>query len=277
MIVKIYKGDNKKLIKFLTEEISFLPYSSIMKILRKKDVKVNGKRVSDNVTICDGDEIQIFVPQNRIEQRKNIPIVYNDENIVIVNKPRDVEVESETGEDLVSILSLQIGTQVKACHRIDRNTKGLVVFAKNDKAYNSLLDAFKKRKLEKFYKASVFGKPKNEEKLIAYLKKDSKQSQVYISDKKQDGYVKIQTNYKLIETNEEISILEVELITGKTHQIRAHLAHVGLPIVGDEKYGDNEKNKIYKKKKQELEAYKMVFKLDKGNVLEYLNNLKFEI
>ena len=123
----------------------------------------------------------------------------------------------------------------------------------------------------------MFGVPaKKSDKLVAYLKKDAKNSVVSVSSESKAGYSKIITNYQLIETNGDISKLNILIETGKTHQIRAHLAHIGLPIVGDEKYGDKEKNRQHKKHRQMLEAYKLVFNIDKG-YLKYLNNKSIEI
>lgn len=272
MIAKSYKGKPKKLAKYLTEEFDVLSYSAIMKLLRKKDVKINGKRVHENVELLDGDIIEIFISEEQLNRKQEVDIVYEDENIIIINKKAGIEIENENQKNLTNMVSCAINKPVRPCHRLDRNTTGLIIFAKTDQAYDCLFKAFKNRTIKKFYKAKVFGKPKKQETLIAYLKKDEQKAQVYISSDKKQGYTQIETRYKLLEKNDDIATLEVELVTGKTHQIRAHLAHVGLPIVGDSKYGNNSKNRDVGKKRQELVAYKIVFNFEKESPMAYLNN-----
>ena len=149
----------------------------------------------------------------------------------------------------------------------------MIIFAKSEKAKNVLDVAFKNRTIEKYYLALVYGNlSKSEDKMIAYLKKHSDKSIVSVVDSKIDGYEKIQTNYKLIKNINDTSLVEVELVTGKTHQIRAHFAHINHFIIGDEKYGDASINKMFKKKYQCLCAYKIIFHFEKGTCLEYLND-----
>lgn len=271
VLKKIVSDDKQRLSKLLDRNLG-IGYAVIQKIIRNKDVKVNGKRVSSDVELFCGDEILVYL------QDEKIKIVYDDEEVVVVYKPIKIETVNDLGDDLRSKLSSQIGTNVYAVHRLDRNTEGLVIFAKNLNAKNELDKAIKNRDIKKFYLAKVVGVPKEKENnLIAYHKKDEKKSIVYISDNPQVDYCKIGTNYKLVQEIGDCSILEVELVTGKTHQIRAHLSHIGLPILGDEKYGDSQANKKYNKKFQCLCAYKLIFNFDQESYLSRLNGLIVEL
>lgn len=250
-----------------------ISYNLVCKVIRAKDVKVNGKRIGQDIKLCAGDEVVVYLKD---EQKFNI--IFEDENIVVVFKPRCIETVSDLGEDLLSKLKQQLNQNLFAVHRLDRNTEGLVVFAKNEYAKISLDKAFKNRTIEKFYLALVFGEiKKQEDTLVAYLKKDEQNSLVKISDNSQNGYEKIITKYKVLKVPENLSLVEVELVTGKTHQIRAHLSHIGHFVIGDEKYGDSRVNKKYKKHYQELCAYKIIFHFEDNDYLSYLNNKEIKL
>lgn len=268
------KYNNKKLINFLQDNFSNLKNSTIYKTLRKKDIKINDKRISENCVLKTGDELKIYIADDLLFSQKDIPIIYEDENIVVFDKPIEIEVTGENS--LTSYAQKKYGAKANPCHRLDRNTSGLVLFAKNNNSLNELLNAFKNHTIEKHYICLVVGIPhKDYEKLEAYLFKDAKKSLVYISNKQMPGYQKIITHYKVLKKNldKNISLLDVQLETGKTHQIRAHLAYIGHPIIGDGKYGLNKINKDFKQKTQLLSSYSLSFNLDSSSKLSYLNNL----
>ena len=229
------KYDTQKLDKVIFSNFPNLSRNAFYKALRKKDIRVNDKRVSDNIIVYVNDEIKIYITDEILNGNLPISIIYEDDNILVADKPINLEV---TGlNSLTSILEEKY-QYIKPTHRIDRNTTGLVLFAKNEISLNIILEKFKNKEIEKHYNATVYGiLPKKEDTLKAYLFKDSKKSLVYISDTKKQGYQEIITSYKVISENkkENTSILDINLHTGRTHQIRAHLAHIGYPIIGDRK------------------------------------------
>ncbi|NLC87817.1 MAG: RluA family pseudouridine synthase [Clostridiaceae bacterium] len=227
------KQNNQKLDKVLWDFFPNLKQNTLYKALRKKDICINEKRISENVIVHTGDTIKVFINDELLESSPNYSIVYEDDFILVVNKPSNIEVVGDNS--LTSSLEKE-RKFIKPCHRIDRNTLGLVLFAKSEEALTILLDKFKNKEIEKHYRATVYGiLPTKKDRLEAYLFKDNKKSLVYISNIQKKGYQKIITSYNVIQENRNnnTSILDINLETGKTHQIRAHLAYIGYPIIGD--------------------------------------------
>lgn len=230
------KFNNKKLTNFLMAHFNGLSINTVYKALRKKDILVNDVRVKDNITVNTYDSVTVYISDEYLFKQVNLQVVFEDKNIIVANKPSGIEVVDGISETLTTILEKQINCPVFPCHRLDRNTSGLVLFAKNEEALNILLEKFKTKEIRKFYKCKVYGIPKKASATLeAYLFKDNKKSLVYIYNQPKTGVVKIITSYKVLKTDlkQNIATLEVELHTGKTHQIRAHLAHIGHPIIGD--------------------------------------------
>lgn len=284
-IIVTEKYNNKKLNNFLLDSFPDMNKSTLYKALRKKDIRINDVKISEDTLLHSGDEITLYIlDQNLFKTAKasNLKIIYEDDNILVVNKPNGIEVinfnlsDQKNTISLTDIVKEKYGNEIEPCHRIDRNTKGLVLFAKNKKSLEILLQKFKNKEIEKHYLAKVYGIPKKQHDILSdYLFKDSKKSQVYISKNKTKESQNIITEYSVISSNKSnnTSILDINLHTGRTHQIRAHLAYIGFPILGDGKYGKNEINKKFKLKSQELYSYmlKFNFKSDNG-ILNYLNN-----
>lgn len=294
--------EGQTLEKFVKKALSEAPLSFIYKLFRKKDVKVNGHWQDKKYPISSGEEISIYITDSQLEEFKRQVeskqvedisnwIIYEDENILLVNKPRGVLVQKNIedsnalDEMVISYLinkgeydpNKNLGYKPAPAHRLDRNTAGIVVFGKNIATLRYLSEALNdKSVISKCYLALVKGEISKDGEINAPLLKNSKSQRVSVSN---EGKPSI-TRYKVVETFKGYTLLEVELLTGRTHQIRVHMAYINHPVVGDSKYGDYELNKEieskYGFKNQFLEAYQLDFhKLN--NPLKYLSGRSFKI
>ena len=305
-IITVGKNDaGQRLDKFLSKAVKGLPMSMMYKSIRTKKIKVNRKRTEQNYVLAVGDEIQLFIrdeffdnPEkddgalSRITPKLNI--VYEDENVMLLNKRPGVLVhEDDEGGDNTLIMHIKAYLYGKGeydpsseqsfapalCNRIDRNTGGIVIAAKNAEALRDMNARIKEGMLEKTYLCLVHGRPpKNSDKISAYLKKNSKDNTVQVRDRFFDGAKEIITGYTVLDKRGDESLLEVRLYTGRTHQIRAHMAHIGCPLVGDGKYGVNRDDRHRGFKYQALYAYKLAFsRTEREDSLSYLEGREFSL
>ena len=291
--------EGQTLEKYTQKLLVGAPNSFIYKLFRKKDVKVNGHHEDRKFIIKENDEVSIYVKEEQFEEflrekayqpNNQIQdwIVYEDDNVLFVNKPRGLLVQKSAPQDesldqmVIEYLiykgeydpSKELAFKPGPAHRLDRNTSGIVVFGKNHDALELLFELFKNHDLiNKHYLALVVGKMEKEKDTInAPLRKDEKTNTVSVASIEKGGKT-AKTVYKVIKNYEEYSLLDVTLLTGRTHQIRVHLAYINHPIIGDEKYGDFQANRVFKQKygfnKQFLHAYKIGF----GDLPKPLTNL----
>lgn len=288
--------------RFLSKAYPNLKTTLVCKLMRKKRIKLNGAKAEPNTILKEGDVFRFYLSEELLSKKQRIQndisaeinVIYEDENIILCDKPCGLVVheDNENSQDTLINRILRYLEEkgeydpeneqsfVPALvNRIDRNTRGIVIAAKNAEALRVLNQKLRDREVEKLYLCAVFGKPMpNETVLTAYLKKLSEENRVVISDSPKQDFLTIKTKYRVIKSREELSLVEVDLLTGRTHQIRAHFAHIGCPLIGDGKYGDNVRNKQFKAKTQALCSYKLTFKFTtNAGVLEYLNGKEFQI
>ena len=294
----------QRLDRFVSKAVPLLPDSLLQKYIRLKRIKVDGRRAERNARLAEGSVVQLYINDEFFDAPKQenayltvaapkLHIVYEDENILLVDKKPGQAVHPHDGAEYGKTLIDHIQAYLYArrewhpreenaftpalCNRIDRNTGGIVIAAKNAEALRILNQKIKDRELEKKYLCIVHGTPKPANgKLEGYLFKDAKENRVYITQKPQPGAKTAVTLYKTLQSRNGLSLVECELITGRTHQIRAQMAAAGHPLLGDGKYGRLDKR--YDRKFQALYSYflRFCFTTD-GGILSYLDGRSFRV
>ena len=298
--MRIEIGSNEagqRLDKFLRKLLKDVPLSAIFKALRKGDVRVNGKKQKEKYILEEEDIVEIKYIQTKKETKANfikvdpsgLRIAYEDENVLVVEKWPGILVHPDSKKKNPTLTDYALSylfakgdylpenelTFTPApCNRLDRNTSGLVIFGKNFEALRTLNEAIREDNVEKYYNTLVKGRIKDG-LYRGYILKNEDVNISKIYEKKVPGSKEIAMEVKSLQSNGAYSFLEIHLITGRSHQIRAHLSHLGNPIVGDYKYGDKRKNSFFENKYglnyQYLYAYKLIFR-ELGGKLEYLKN-----
>ncbi len=294
----------QRLDRFVSKTVPLLPASLLQKYIRLKRIKVNGKGSVRDARLNAGDVLQMYINDEFFDTPREenayltvstpkIHIVYEDENILLADKKPGQAVHPHDGAEYGKTLIDHIQAYLYAkgewkprqensfapalCNRIDRNTGGIVIAAKNAEALRILNQKIKDRELDKRYLCIVHGAPKPREgTLKGYLFKDAVKNRVYVSEKSQPGAKTCATNYRTLQTKDGLSLVECQLITGRTHQIRAQMAHAGHPLLGDGKYGKLDKR--YDRKFQALYSYKLLFDFQTdGGILQYLHGKEFQV
>ncbi len=290
--------------KFLQKAVPRMPQSLMYKYIRMKRIKLNGKRCEISTRLNEGDVMQLYINDEFFDTAAEtefltappvLNIVYEDENILLVDKKNGLVVhedDEKTSDTLINRILHYLydkgeykpeeeNSFVPAlCNRLDRNTGGIVIAAKNAESLRILNQKIKDRELEKRYLCITVGiPPQKHDTMTAYLEKNADGNTVKVTDKKTPSNKTIITTYDVLKTVGRLALVEVKLETGRTHQIRAHFAHIGCPLLGDGKYGINQVNREYKVKTQALYSYKLKFTFagDDNGCLDYLNGREFTV
>ena len=295
----------QRLDRFIGKAVPLLPESLLQKYIRLKRIKLNGKGARRDTRLEAGDTVQLYINDEFFEKPREdnawlkvgaprLEIVYEDENLLLLDKKPGVLCHSAGVWDYNTLIAhVQAYMAQKGewrpkeenafapalCNRIDRNTGGIVIAAKNAEALRILNDKIRDREIEKYYLCAVRGRPKPPEgQLENYLFKDAKRNQVFVKDRPEPGTKSAVTAYRLLKSEGPLSLVECRLLTGRTHQIRVQMAHAGWPLLGDGKYGSERFNRDYGEKGQALYAYRLVFSFptDAG-ALNYLRGREFRV
>lgn len=293
----------QRLDKLLAKYLNLAPKSFLYKMMRKKNITLNGKKCDGSEKLADGDEIKLFLADETIDKfselkiqkvkKQKLGIVYEDDHIMLINKPSGMlsQKAKDTDESLVEYIIDYLLDSKKitreelrsfrpsVCNRLDRNTSGLVAAGKSLAGLQILSAAFKERTLHKYYQCVVAGEGMQPQTISGFLKKDEASNQVQIFTTEVPGSAPIQTEYEPLACKGGFTLLKVKLVTGRTHQIRAHLSSIGHPIVGDYKYGSSRINETAKKehgiRSQMLHSWRMVMPEDMPEPLGYLAGREF--
>ena len=294
----------QRLDRFLAKAVPLLPASLAQKYIRLKRIKLGGKRVERDTRLREGDVLQLYINDEFFEtpseenayltvSAPKLNIIYEDKNILLVDKRPGLAVHPHDGAQYGKTLIDHIQAYLYAkrewrpreehsftpalCNRIDRNTGGIVIAAKTAEALRIMNQKIRDREIDKRYLAIVEGVPKPASgTLKGYLFKDSVKNRVFVTDTPQPGAKSCETRYETLESRNGLSLVECELITGRTHQIRAQFAHAGHPPLGDGKYGKLDKR--FDRKYQALYSYKLTFSFSTdAGALEYLNGKSFQV
>lgn len=291
----------QRLDKMLAKYLNKAGKSFLYKMLRKKNITLNQKKASGSEILTEGDQVTLFLSDETIEKfseirisntKMKLDLIYEDQHILLINKPAGVLSQKSKDSDIslvegvISYL-MESGSlktedlrsfKPSVCNRLDRNTSGLIIAGKSLAGLQIMSEALKERRMDKYYLCVVGGRMKKGQKVEGFLLKDEKTNQVTIYKEKQGEALPIETAYQPLAHNTRYTLLKVKLLTGRTHQIRAHLASLGHPILGDHKYGNEELNRDcklkYRIQSQLLHSYELIFPEIK-EPLAYLSHQKF--